>query len=88
MRCTVYRSNTKAFTYLYLADTVKLEDLPDSLIGLFGEPTPVMCLDLEGRDQLAHADIETVRKSLREEGYYLQLPPEESVEDEISRRFS
>ena len=88
MRCTIYRSSKKSFTYLYLADTLKLEDLPDSLMNLFGEPTPVMRLDLEARDRLAHADIKRVKQSLREEGYFLQLPPEESVEDEIERRFS
>ena len=88
MRCTVYRSDRKEFTYLYLADSVRFEDLPDSLVSLFGEPAPVMRLDLEERDRLAHADIATVRRSLRDEGFYLQLPPEESVEDEIEKRFS
>lgn len=88
MRCTVYKSDKKEFTYLYLADTVQFDDLPESLIGLFGDPAGIMRLNLDKREQLAHADIEIVRMSLRNEGYYLQLPPEESVEDEIRRRFS
>ena len=68
MRCTVYRSSRKEFTYLYLADTMKIEDLPESLIELFGEPETVLRLDFTKVDKLAHADPEGVEEGLREDG--------------------
>jgi uncharacterized protein YcgL (UPF0745 family) len=88
MRCTVYRSSRKEFTYLYLADTMKIEDLPESLRKLFGEPEAVLRLDFAEVGKLAHADPETVKDGLRQEGYYLQLPPKHPIEEEISRLFS
>jgi uncharacterized protein YcgL (UPF0745 family) len=88
MRCTVYRSSRKEFTYLYLADTMKIEDLPESLRELFGEPKAVLRLDFAEVGRLAHAEPEAVKKGLREEGYYLQLPPKLPIEEEISRLFS
>jgi uncharacterized protein YcgL (UPF0745 family) len=87
MRCTVYRSSRKEYTYLYLADGMRLDDLPEPLIALFGESEAVVRLDLAERTRLAHADPETVRSRLREEGYYLQLPPDLPVEEELTRRF-
>jgi len=88
MRCTVYRSPCKEYTYLYLALGVKPEDLPEELKARFGEPEAIMLLDLSRTEKLANADIATVSKKLEEDGFYLQMPPELAVEEEISRRFS
>ncbi len=88
MRCTVYRSGTKDFTYLYLADTLAFDELPEALRKRFGEPEAVMRLDLETTPKLANADVGAVRSALGQQGYYLQLPPEVSVEEEITRQFS
>lgn len=88
MRCTVYRSSRKEFTYLYLADTMKIEDLPESLNELFGKPEAVLRLDFTEVNKLANADPGAVKEGLQEEGYYLQLPPELDIEETISRLFS
>jgi uncharacterized protein YcgL (UPF0745 family) len=87
MRCSVYRSATREFTYLYLADTLTFDDLPDALRSRFGEPEAIMRLDLESTPKLANADVDAVRSALDDQGFYLQLPPEVPVEEEISRRF-
>ena len=87
MRCQIYRSETRAYTYLYLAIDKKLEDLPKELLKTFGEAEPVMLLNLAERENLAHADIATVKTQLASQGYYLQLPPELSVEDQLQRSF-
>jgi hypothetical protein len=55
---------------------------------LFGEPEAVLRLDFTEVGKLANADPEAVKEGLREEGYYLQLPPKHPVEEEISRLFS
>ena len=74
MICQVYRSDTKEGLYLYLSDNEQIEDLQPELLKLIGKYTHVMELDLNSRSQLAQADIEKVKQSLSENGYYLQFP--------------
>jgi uncharacterized protein YcgL (UPF0745 family) len=75
-------------TYVYLAQGKQPEDLPENLVSLLGELAPVMQLDLSSRKALANADIEVVREALKSDGYYLQLPPNVSVEELLASRFS
>jgi len=77
MKCTVFRSSLKAFTYIYLAEDSKIDDLPPSLTEIFGEPDFVMDLDLTPERKLAYADIDLVMKNLADEGYHLQMPPQD-----------
>ena len=86
--CTVYRSGKKAETYLYLAQGRAFEDLPPELRQLFGEPCFVMHLNLGPDRRLARVDTRSVLEHLETNGYYLQLPPEIPVEEEITRRLS
>jgi uncharacterized protein YcgL (UPF0745 family) len=86
--CTIYRSGNKAETYLYLPRGQAFEDLPPELRESFGEPSFVMTLNLSEKRQLARADVVQVLEQFEKQGFYLQLPPEIPVEDEISRRFS
>lgn len=86
--CHVYRSEKKAETYLYVAEGVDFEDLPEELRERFGLPVPVMPLLLEKSRKLARVDVEKVMASLEEHGFYLQLPPKLPVEEEIARRIS
>lgn len=86
--CTVYRSDRKAETYLYLAQGHTFEDLPPELRQAFGEPAFVMHLNLGADRRLARVDTGSVLRRLEADGYYLQLPPEIPVEEEITRRFS
>ncbi len=88
MRCLVYRSDKKQETYLYVADGQDFEDLPPELQRTFGEPALVMSLNLDPDSKLARVDVKSVLQSLKEQGYYLQLPPKLPIEEEISRRFS
>ena len=85
--CKVYRSDRKPETYLYLASGKVFTDLPEELQTHFGEPAFVMNLLLEPGRELARVDVESVRKALADEGYYLQLPPKLPIEEEIARRF-
>ena len=85
MPCKVYRSEKKAETYLYLADNLPFDELPEELRSHFGEATFVLSLELSEKRKLARADVMSVLESLKETGYYLQLPPELPVEEEITR---
>ncbi len=79
MKCSVFRSSLKDYTYLYLRDGYKFEDLPISLIKLFGEPEFVIALDLTPERKLAYEDVNQVMKSLEEYEFHLQMPPQEDA---------
>lgn len=87
-RCTIYRSGKRAETYLYVSAERDLTDLPEGLLHSFGDAHFVMELDLSVRSKLARVDVNRVIEMLEESGYFLQLPPEWPVEEEISRGFS
>jgi uncharacterized protein YcgL (UPF0745 family) len=86
--CRVYRSENKAETYLYLATDMEFDKLPVELRERFGEPVFILSLELSTDRKLARVDVAKVLESLAKHGFYLQLPPKFSVEEEISRRFS
>jgi uncharacterized protein YcgL (UPF0745 family) len=83
--CKVYRSEKKAETYLYLAESLPFDELPDGLRDQFGEATFVLSLQLSDKQKLARVNVEKVMESLSESGYYLQLPPKLPVEEEITQ---
>jgi len=64
------------------------EELPEDLLATFGEPVFVMALKLSSKSKLARVETQSVLESLRERGFFLQLPPKLPVEEEISKRFS
>ncbi len=75
MLVQVYRSPRKQEMYLYAGKTDGLSRVPETLLAQFGEPEPVMLLNLDGSRKLARADADQVVDSIREQGYYLQMPP-------------
>jgi uncharacterized protein YcgL (UPF0745 family) len=88
MYCRIFRSDHKSETYLFLALDQLFEDLPETLRTTFGEPVFVMDLTLTADSKLARMNARSVLESLQEQGYFLQLPPELPLEEEISQRFS
>ena len=79
MKCSVVRSPLKDFTYIYLLDGYDFDDLPVSLKKVFGEPEFVMNLELAPDRKLAYEDVKQVMQSLAEQGYHLQMPPQEDA---------
>lgn len=75
MQCYVYRSRRKLQTYLILPDRDNFDPIPASLKKLFGEPEFSFEFDLSTQQKLAQVDPEEVARNLRENGFYLQLPP-------------
>lgn len=73
--CQVFRSSRKEETYLYVEKVRGLQDVPESLLAQFGEPSPVMILQLTPERLLARADAAAVLASIKQQGFYLQMPP-------------
>ena len=74
MICQIYRSESKTGLYLYLADDIEIDDLPEELLKLLGKYAHAMELDLSQKKKLANEDIEKVKANLKDQGYHVQLP--------------
>ena len=79
MKCTVFRSPKKDFTYIYLLEGHEFDEIPVSLKKVFGEPEFVMNLELTPERKLAYEDVNQVMQNLADQGYHLQMPPQEDV---------
>lgn len=82
MMCSIFKSPKRPDTYLYTPFQSDLQQLPETLLMMWGEPELVMHLDLSKKGKLALADIAEVKTKLEEDGYYLQMPPSD---EELSR---
>lgn len=74
MLCSIYKSPKKEGTYLYIPKRDDFSQVPDTLKLMFGKPIFVMLVNLEQR-QLAQVNVDKVKASLQEQGFFLQLPP-------------
>ncbi|MGO4742118.1 YcgL domain-containing protein [Serratia quinivorans] len=86
MLCVIYRSAKRDQTYLYVEKKDDFSRVPEDLMKSFGTPQLAMVLSLDGREKLASADIEKVKEALKEEGFYLQVPP--PLENLLSQHLS
>ncbi|OCQ50908.1 Protein YcgL [Photorhabdus australis subsp. thailandensis] len=75
MICVIYRSPNREQTYLYIEKRDDFSRVPEELLKSFGRPQYAMTISLTDRKKLAGADIEKVKISLIEQGFYLQIPP-------------
>ncbi|MFA0568610.1 YcgL domain-containing protein [Vibrio sp. 99-70-13A1] len=74
MLCSIYKSSKKEGTYLYIPKKDDFSQVPDALMQMFGKPSFVMVIKMEGRT-LAQVDIEKVKVSMAKDGFFLQVPP-------------
>ncbi|WP_033018050.1 YcgL domain-containing protein [Pseudoalteromonas sp. BSi20652] len=77
MLTAVYKSKKKADTFLFVEKRDDFDKVPEPLMTMFGRPIYVMIINLAKRVHLGGSDLESVKASLIEKGYYLQLPPPE-----------
>ena len=73
--CQIFRSARKQEMYLYVDKARGLQDVPEALLAQFGEPAPVMLLQLTSQYKLARADAAVVLATIEAQGFYLQMPP-------------
>ncbi len=75
MKCSVFKSERMELAYLYVPHGADLHTLPENLLQNFGEPSLVLELDLHETRKLALANPRDVMQSIKEQGFYLQMPP-------------
>ena len=88
MRCVIFRCNKKDEMYLYVPyrdiEDELLNDLPVELSKLTGRLDKVMELELSTDRKLARANVEDVIASLKERGFYIQMPPNDLIRQDSS----
>jgi uncharacterized protein YcgL (UPF0745 family) len=75
MICAVYRSRRNAEVYVYVDHLEGLTRVPEALLRELGGIERAMTLVLEPGRRLARAESATVLGAIRDQGFYLQLPP-------------
>jgi len=78
MNCFVYRSNKKSGLYLYLREKDYFDEVPESLITLLGDMNFSFEFNLDQDRELVRAESAEVLRLMKENGYFLQLPPPKS----------
>ncbi|GHB29394.1 hypothetical protein GCM10009038_30000 [Salinicola rhizosphaerae] len=73
--CEVVKSARHDEMYLYLDKARGMAPVPEILRERFGRPLPVMTLLLRPERPLARVDVAKVIATIREQGFYLQMPP-------------
>jgi uncharacterized protein YcgL (UPF0745 family) len=71
----IFRSPREEGLYLYVNRQEGLSRVPEALLARFGKAESSMVLMLEPTRKLARANTSTVLDSIREQGFYLQMPP-------------
>ncbi|MCB1836355.1 MAG: YcgL domain-containing protein [Alcanivoracaceae bacterium] len=84
--CSVYRSSKREEMYLYVQKDTDLAMLPEPLVKQFGQATLAMNLVLSATRKLARADVQKVMQQIEEQGFYLQMPPSETVDALLARQ--
>lgn len=79
MNCCIYRSRRKAGSYLYINEKNNFSDIPEDLLKMFGKPEFAFEFDLTEDKKLAQSDAKLVLQNLKENGFFLQLPPPEDI---------
>ena len=71
----IFKSPKKNEAYLYTRKSQPLDELPESLLAVFGTPELVMDMLLTPEKKLARAEADKVLEALETQGFYLQMPP-------------
>ena len=77
MNCAIYKGRAKADAFLYVAERDDFSRVPAALLKLMGRLEHVMDLELTPERRLAREDVLEVMRHLREQGWFLQLPPKD-----------
>ncbi|MDR3447111.1 MULTISPECIES: YcgL domain-containing protein [unclassified Dyella] len=79
MHCFVYASQRKPDTYLWLGRRDDFECIPESLSLMLGDLRFVLEVELSGERKLPQQDAREVLQHIQEQGWHLQLPPNEAL---------
>lgn len=79
MHCFVYASQRKPDTYIWLGRRDDFECIPESLALMLGDLRFVLEVELTQARKLPHEDATQVIQHINEQGWHLQLPPNETL---------
>ena len=85
MECFIYRCSLKPDMYIYLAEEDVFDNVPKEIFNSLGIVEFSMKLEITPETRLAREDTETVIGNLKQHGFHLQLPGDESVETMMQR---
>lgn len=71
----VFKSRSKDEMYLFVDKQAGLKPVPENLLALFAAPELVFELMLTPDKKLARSDAREILQSIRDNGFYLQMPP-------------
>jgi len=71
----IFRSTRDPDCYLYVDKKEGFARVPQTLLERFGRPVSAMTMILESTRKLARADAGKVLDNIRDDGFYLQMPP-------------
>jgi uncharacterized protein YcgL (UPF0745 family) len=79
MQCFIYKSLKKEYLYLYITAKDDFSVVPAELLASFGTLAFVMSIELNAERKLAKEDSVKVMASLKEKGFFVQLPPSKAL---------
>ena len=77
MKCFVYRSLKKPWSFLFVTEKGEFSELPEALLNLFGQPEFSFEFLLTSERTLQIGDAQEILEKIDEQGFYLQLPVEQ-----------
>lgn len=85
MLCFIYRCSLKPDMYIYLAEEDMFDHVPKEIFNSLGIVEFSMELEITPELKLNREDANTVINNLKQHGFHLQLPGDESVEAIMAR---
>ncbi len=85
MKTFIYRCNLKPDMYIYLAEEDVFDNVPKEIFNSLGIVEFCMELEITPDRKLAREDTKTVLNNLKEHGFHIQLPGNESLETIMAR---
>lgn len=80
MLCYIYKSLKKDLLFLYVKQKDDFSVVPAELLHTLGKLEFVLELELTADRKLAKEDTQQVLSSLQQHGFFVQLPPAESID--------
>lgn len=73
MWCYIYRSSKKDNSYLYMAKENDFSQVPESLMAVFGQPTFVMKVLLDGKRKFVVGTAQEIEQRIKNDGFFVQM---------------
>jgi len=83
MQCVVHKSLRQFDYFLFVKKDDGFTCVPEALKSLLGNLEEIMELELHAQRTLAQADVVEVMAQIEAQGYFLQMPPRQGLDDSV-----